>query len=69
MNDTDHTCGMTVRGASTCPACLSRPVEGAPPPSRWDRFQGRKDGKWAASLKPYSDEPDRDSNGLKKGAR
>ena len=28
-----------------------------------------KDGKWAASLKPYSDEPDRDSNGLKKGAR
>ena len=60
-----HTCGMTVRGASDCPACRSRRSAEAPPPEHWVRVSVDDRGRpKATGLKPYTDEDGRDHNGL-----
>jgi tRNA(Arg) A34 adenosine deaminase TadA len=61
MNPEEHTCGMTVRGAPSCPACL-----GAAAQRRVDRlaFADRKSHIDLSRLKPYSEDPGRDANGL-----
>lgn len=66
MND-GHTCEGKVKAALTCAACLSRVAADSPPPSAFKRVRDVHGGSFAGNLKPYTDDPSRDLDGLKKG--
>lgn len=53
----EHTCGGSVRKATQCVACLTRPKPDPIPASRWPRTQNVHGGDFPGRLKPYNDLP------------